>query len=84
MISVQKHIPIGDRSIVRGIGVHNHKNMAVKIPLHKIFGIAGVSGCGKSSLALGGLYAGKVMVSGEDARDATELILRICESAKRD
>ncbi|MCM1233723.1 MAG: excinuclease ABC subunit UvrA, partial [Ruminococcus flavefaciens] len=42
---------------VRGARVHNLKNIDVDIPLHKIVGIAGVSGSGKSSLALGILYA---------------------------
>ncbi len=42
---------------VRGAKVHNLKNVDVDIPLHKIVGIAGVSGSGKSSLALGVLYA---------------------------
>ena len=42
---------------VRGARVHNLKNIDVDVPLHKIVGIAGVSGSGKSSLALGVLYA---------------------------
>ena len=42
---------------IRGARVHNLKNINVDIPLHQIVGIAGVSGSGKSSLALGGLYA---------------------------
>ena len=42
---------------VRGARVHNLKNIDVDIPLHRIVGIAGVSGSGKSSLALGVLYA---------------------------
>ena len=42
---------------VRGARVHNLKNISVDIPLHKIVGIAGVSGSGKSSLSLGVLYA---------------------------
>ena len=42
---------------VRGARVHNLKNIDVDIPLHKIVGVAGVSGSGKSSLALGVLYA---------------------------
>lgn len=41
---------------VRGARVHNLKNIDVDIPLHQIAGIAGVSGSGKSSLALGILY----------------------------
>jgi excinuclease ABC subunit A len=42
---------------VRGARVHNLKNIDVDIPLYQIVGIAGVSGSGKSSLALGVLYA---------------------------
>ena len=42
---------------VRGAKVHNLKNIDVNIPLNAIVGIAGVSGSGKSSLALGVLYA---------------------------
>ncbi|MCH5351588.1 MAG: excinuclease ABC subunit UvrA [Clostridiales bacterium] len=42
---------------VRGARVHNLKNINVDVPLNKIVGIAGVSGSGKSSLALGILYA---------------------------
>ena len=42
---------------VRGARVHNLKNINVDIPLNSIVGIAGVSGSGKSSLALGVLYA---------------------------
>ena len=42
---------------IRGARVHNLKNIDVNIPLNKIVGIAGVSGSGKSSLALGVLYA---------------------------
>ncbi len=42
---------------VRGARVHNLKNVDVNIPLNKVVGIAGVSGSGKSSLALGVLYA---------------------------
>lgn len=42
---------------VRGARVHNLKNIDVDIPLGTITGIAGVSGSGKSSLALGVLYA---------------------------
>lgn len=46
-----------DHIEVRGACVHNLKNIDVDIPLGKITGIAGVSGSGKSSLALGVLYA---------------------------
>ena len=42
---------------VRGARVHNLKNVSVDIPLGRLTGIAGVSGSGKSSLALGVLYA---------------------------
>ena len=42
---------------VRGARVHNLKNVDVDIPLNRLVGIAGVSGSGKSSLALGTLYA---------------------------
>ena len=46
-----------DTMRIRGAKVHNLKNIDVDIPLGKIVGIAGVSGSGKSSLALGVLYA---------------------------
>ena len=46
-----------DKILIRGAKVHNLKNIDVDIPLGKIVGIAGVSGSGKSSLALGVLYA---------------------------
>lgn len=46
-----------DKILVRGARVHNLKDIDVDIPLGKIVGIAGVSGSGKSSLALGVLYA---------------------------
>ena len=46
-----------DKMLVRGAKVHNLKNIDVDIPLGRIVGIAGVSGSGKSSLALGVLYA---------------------------
>ncbi len=46
-----------DAILVRGARVHNLKNIDVDIPLGKIVAIAGVSGSGKSSLALGVLYA---------------------------
>lgn len=42
---------------IRNAHVHNLKHIDVDIPLNKIVGIAGVSGSGKSSLALGVLYA---------------------------
>ncbi len=46
-----------DKIKIRGARVHNLKNVNVDVPLNKIVGIAGVSGSGKSSLALGVLYA---------------------------
>lgn len=46
-----------DKIKIRGAKVHNLKNINVDIPLNKIVGIAGVSGSGKSSLALGVLYS---------------------------
>ncbi len=46
-----------DKIKVRGARVHNLKNINVDIPLNKIVAVAGVSGSGKSSLALGVLYA---------------------------
>ena len=49
------HIP--DKIKIRGARVHNLKNIDVDIPLNQIVGVAGVSGSGKSSLALGVLYA---------------------------
>lgn len=42
---------------VRGARVHNLKNVDIDIPLGELVGVAGVSGSGKSSLALGVLYA---------------------------
>ena len=58
---MEQHSP-EDRSApqaieVRGARVHNLKNVDVSVPLGKVVGIAGVSGSGKSSLALGVLYA---------------------------
>ena len=50
-----RHQP--DHIEVRGARVHNLKNVDVDIPLGCLVGIAGVSGSGKSSLALGTLYA---------------------------
>ncbi len=46
-----------DLIIIRGARVHNLKNIDVDIPLGKIVAISGVSGSGKSSLALGVLYS---------------------------
>ena len=48
---------VKDKILIRGARVHNLKNIDVDVPLGKIVGIAGVSGSGKSSLALGVLYA---------------------------
>ncbi|WEV75834.1 excinuclease ABC subunit UvrA [Bifidobacterium sp. ESL0800] len=55
-------IDVGNSSVpqaieVRGARVHNLKDIDVSIPLNELVGIAGVSGSGKSSLALGVLYA---------------------------
>ena len=46
-----------DRIKIRGARVHNLKNIDVDVPLGKIVAVAGVSGSGKSSLALGVVYA---------------------------
>ncbi len=46
-----------DKIEIRGARVHNLKGIDVDIPLNKIVGVAGVSGSGKSSLALGVVYA---------------------------
>ncbi len=46
-----------DMIIIRGAKVHNLKNIDVDIPLGKIVAIGGVSGSGKSSLAIGVLYS---------------------------
>ncbi len=46
-----------DHIEVRGARIHNLKGIDVDVPLNKVVGIAGVSGSGKSSLALGTLYA---------------------------
>ncbi len=46
-----------DHIRVRGARVHNLKDIDVDVPLHRIVAVAGVSGSGKSSLALGVLYA---------------------------
>ena len=56
-ITDKKAIEMIDKMLIRGAKVHNLKNIDVEIPLGKIVGIAGVSGSGKSSLALGVLYA---------------------------
>ncbi len=54
---MQKQGGVPKDILVRGARVHNLKNIDVDVPLNKIVGIAGVSGSGKSSLALGVLYA---------------------------
>ena len=54
---VQKDQELPKTIEVRGARVHNLKNIDVDVPLHGITAIAGVSGSGKSSLALGVLYA---------------------------
>ena len=46
-----------DKIEIRGARVHNLKNIDIDIPLNRIVGVAGVSGSGKSSLALGVVYA---------------------------
>lgn len=48
---------VPDSIEVRGARVHNLKDIDVSVPLNRFVGIAGVSGSGKSSLALGVLYA---------------------------
>lgn len=54
-IRMEKNMP--NEITIRGAKVHNLKNIDVSIPLGKLVAIAGVSGSGKSSLALGVLYA---------------------------
>ncbi len=57
-MSMEYHDKSPIRAIqIRGARVHNLKNIDVDVPLNRIVGIAGVSGSGKSSLALGVLYA---------------------------
>lgn len=56
--SAPLHEPaLPDRIMVRGARVNNLENIEVDVPLHALVGVAGVSGSGKSSLALGVLYA---------------------------
>ena len=50
-------VPAPDRIEVRGARAHNLRNVDVDVPLNELVGVAGVSGSGKSSLALGVLYA---------------------------
>ena len=54
---MQKQSTAPTAILVRGARVHNLKDIDVQVPLNRIVGIAGVSGSGKSSLALGVLYA---------------------------
>ncbi|MDO5532737.1 excinuclease ABC subunit UvrA [Sutterella sp.] len=51
-----KH-PAPDHIEIRGARVHNLRNIDLDVPLGCLTGIAGVSGSGKSSLALGVIYA---------------------------
>ena len=56
MANIQKqfqNIPVPKAIRIRGAKIHNLKNINVDVPLNQIVGIAGVSGSGKSSLALG-------------------------------
>lgn len=55
MMERKRNVPKNIR--IRGARVHNLKNIDVDIPLNKLVAVAGVSGSGKSSLALGVLYA---------------------------
>lgn len=57
MQKLQEIVYMPDKIMIRGARVHNLKNIDVDVPLGKIVGICGVSGSGKSSLALGVLYA---------------------------
>lgn len=57
-ISLAQHgFAAPDRIEVRGARVHNLKGVDVDVPLGRLVGVTGVSGSGKSSLALGVLYA---------------------------
>ena len=57
MIETTPRYNAPDHIEIRGARVHNLKNLDVDVPLHRIVGISGVSGSGKSSLALGVLYS---------------------------
>ncbi len=50
-------VAMKEKMLIRGARVHNLKNVDVDIPLNEIVAVAGVSGSGKSSLALGVIYA---------------------------
>lgn len=63
-----------DHIEIRGARVHNLKNIDLDIPLGKLVGITGVSGSGKSSLALGVLYA-------EGSRRYLEALVRLYSAA---
>ena len=68
-----------DKLLIRGARVHNLKNIDVDIPLNRIVGIAGVSGSGKSSLALCVLYLGQQRyIDRQQARiaDSRRLVVR--------
>ena len=54
---IPEHAYMPSTVTIRGARVHNLKNIDIDIPLGKLVAIAGVSGSGKSSLALGVLYA---------------------------
>ncbi|MGA7878074.1 MAG: hypothetical protein WCA08_20615, partial [Desulfoferrobacter sp.] len=48
----------GDNMIrLRGVHQHNLKNLNLDLPLNRLIAVSGVSGSGKSSLALHTLYA---------------------------
>lgn len=53
---MKKQVTLPTQVEVRGGRVHNLKNIDVDIPLHKFVAISGLSGSGKSSLAMGILY----------------------------
>ena len=57
LLMFRYYIMYRDMIVIRGARVHNLKNIDVDIPLGKIVAISGVSGSGKSSLALGVLYS---------------------------
>ena len=72
-----------DDILVRGARVHNLKNMDVDIPLNELVAISGLSGSGKSSLALGVLYAeGSRRYLGRQSRFSRKYSGRACSSPK--